>query len=125
MKTPVIDKSVWEGLREFEKAEGSEGFFTELLSTVLTASTTHMQGLLAASAAGDVAKTRHYSHSLKSTCASLGAADLSAQFAEIEAGCRATPPVMDAGKVTAAHQVFQVFYKEVQEEYDRLTKSAA
>lgn len=125
MKSSVVDKSVWDGLREFEKSEGSEGFFTELLGTVLTASKTQMEGLLAASSAGDFAKTRSYSHSLKSTCASLGAHGLSAQFAEIEAGCRATPPTMDPPKVTAANQVFQIFYQEVQEEYDRLTKSAA
>lgn len=125
MKPSVVDKSVWNDLREFEKAEGSEGFFTELLNTVLTASKTHMEGLLAASAAGDVAQTRYYSHALKSTCASLGAQGLSAQFAEIEAGCRATPPSMNPAQVTAANQVFQVFYQEVQTEYDRLTKSAA
>lgn len=124
MKSP-IDKAVWDELREFEKTEGSEGFFTDLLGTVLTASKTHIEGLLAASSAGDVAKTRYYSHSLKSTCASLGALGLSAQFAEIEAGCRATPPVMTPSKVAAANEVFQQFYKEVAEEYARLTKSAA
>jgi HPt (histidine-containing phosphotransfer) domain-containing protein len=121
----VIDKTVWEELREFERAEGSEGFFRELLATVLTSATTHMENLLAASVANDVNKTRYHSHSLKSTCASLGARGLSAQFADIEAGCRATPPVIDAAKIASASSVFQQFYREVQEEHARLEKQAA
>lgn len=121
----VIDKAVWDELREFEKSEGSEGFFQELLGTVLTSAKTHMENLLAVSMVGDVNKTRYHSHSLKSTCASLGARGLSGQFAEIEAGCRATPPVIDAGKITAANDVFQQFYREVQEEHTRLQKQAA
>lgn len=121
----VIDKTVWDELREFEKAEGSEGFFQDLLATVLTSAKTHMENLMAASVAQDVNKIRYHSHSLKSTCASLGARGLSSQFAEIEAGCRATPPVIDAGKITAANDVFQQFYREVQEEHARLQKQAS
>lgn len=121
----VIDKTVWNELREFEKTEGSEGFFQELLATVLTSAKSHMENLLAASAANDVNKTRYHSHSLKSTCASLGARGLSAQFADIEAGCRATPPVIDAAKISSAKDVFAQFYQEVQEEHARLEQQAA
>ncbi|WP_413560399.1 Hpt domain-containing protein [Bdellovibrio sp. HCB209] len=124
MSSSVIDKSVWNDLREFEKAEGAEGFFEQLLKTVLESSRGQMDGLIKSSDAADPKKTHYYAHTLKSTSASLGAKGLAGYLGMVEKGCKEDPPIINFDAINAAKDLYEIFIKEVQEEYDRIQNAA-
>jgi HPt (histidine-containing phosphotransfer) domain-containing protein len=79
---PVLDHGV---LSELRASTGDDqAFMIELVEAYVSEGTTHMDGLLAAAAAGDAAAVVRPAHSLKSTSASLGAMRLSAICRAIE-----------------------------------------
>lgn len=122
MKTDVIDKEVWEGLREFEKSEGMPGFFMNLLGTALVAAKTQMEGLVKAADEGEAKRVHYYAHTLKSSCASLGAMGLAQILGEIESGALNKPPVIRKDLLNSMVSSFDDFIQEVQTEHSRLQK---
>ncbi|WP_413294848.1 Hpt domain-containing protein [Bdellovibrio sp. HCB185ZH] len=120
MNSQVCDKNVWQELREFEKNEGAEGFFKQLLQAVLTTAQPVMDSLVKSSVEGDVKKTHYYAHNLKSTCASLGAKSLAQKLGVIETGCKEVEPVIHHHVIAEAKAEFTLFLNEVQEEFNRI-----
>lgn len=126
MKDPVVvDKNVWHQLREFEKAEGTPGFFEQLLKTVLEHANSQMDNLVTSAAAGDIKKTHYYAHTLKSTTASLGATGLAEYLAEVESDCKSASPTINQRAIEEAQDLFDLFLQEVQAEYDRIARTGA
>jgi HPt (histidine-containing phosphotransfer) domain-containing protein len=121
MKSDIIDKEVWEGLREFEKNEEMPGFFLNLLGTVLTSSQAQMDGLLKAVEEGDIKRVHYYAHTLKSSCASLGAMELAKTLGEIEFSSIEKPPVIRKDLMATVEDVFKDFLQEIQNEHSRLS----
>lgn len=125
MRDPVVvDKNVWQQLRDFEKAEGTPGFFEQLLKTVLEHANSQMDNLVTSANAGDFKKTHYYAHTLKSTTASLGAMDLAEYLAVVEADCKATTPSINQRAIEESQDLFYLFLQEVQAEYDRIKNAA-
>ncbi|UYL07412.1 Hpt domain-containing protein [Bdellovibrio sp. SKB1291214] len=121
MKSDIIDKVVWEGLREFEKNEEMPGFFLNLLGATLTASRTQMDGLLKAIDDSEAKRVHYYAHTLKSSCASLGALNLAKTLGEIEAAALQKPAVIRQDLIPSVRSVFDQFLQEIQNEYNRLS----
>lgn len=121
MKSEIIDKEVWEGLREFEKNEAMPGFFLNLLEVTLTSSKVQMEGLAKAVEDGDTKRVHYYAHTLKSSCSSLGANGLAQTLGEIEAATKQNPPVILKDLLPPVRTLFDSFLQEIKSEFDRLS----
>ena len=118
MSSDIIDKAVWDQLREFEKNEEVPYFFKNLLHTVLTTAPPMMELLLSSVENEEVKKVQYYSHTLKSTASSLGAMGLGKLLGEIESGCVQTPVTIRKDLIPEVSKIFGLFIQEVQDEFD-------
>lgn len=123
MNTPLIDTSVWDKWRKFEVTENSPGFFLGLLETGLSSTTPQMQSLMAAIERQDLKEIIYFSHTLSSTCRSLGAPQLASHLKDIEWSARATPPVVKRELSTVIQKMFENFAEELKKEIARIKGS--
>jgi len=120
----VIDISVWNKWREFEREEQAAGFFRELLEKALVSSPKLMDDLEVAIKESNVKAVHYGSHTLSSTCKSLGAIALADKLKAVENETRKTPPTIRKDLLPAIRAEFDLFIAEVQQEYDSLKKAA-
>lgn len=125
MKSTLIDPEIWQELTEIGHEEGNEGFLPKLILIILTAGKNQMENLLAAAQVGDVKKVRHHAHSLKSTCASVGAMTAASLFTQLEDECKPEGSGLKYQNVKAAQQIFVTLIADLQSEYDVLTANKA
>lgn len=87
----VFDAQVVQRLRELDP-QGKTGLLERVYRTFDSSLRELLGRLLQAHSQGDASAMRHAAHSLKSSCASVGALRLAALAAEIEAAARAGTP---------------------------------
>jgi HPt (histidine-containing phosphotransfer) domain-containing protein len=121
----VIDIAVWNKWRDFEKEEQADGFFCELLEKALMSAPKLMNDLEAAIEQTNVKAVHYCSHTLSSTCKSLGAPDLADKLKAVENESRKTPPVIRKDLLAPILAEFRMFIAEVQHEHDKLKQKAA
>ena len=105
MPDAPIDTAAFDEL--LETVGGDREFLAELIETYLSDSPGLFAELRAAIAAGDAAAARRAAHTLKSTSASFGATDLSAQCREIEAAAAAGDLVGLEERVDRAEEAYR------------------
>ena|GEM_PF-4752152 len=120
MSTSLIDSAVWEKWRQFEIAENSPGFFLDLLQTGLTSTPPLMASLKQAFADQDIKNVIYFSHTLSSSCRSLGASQLASQLKDIEWAARATPPTIQNELLPLSQKMFEAFVEELKREIARI-----
>lgn len=123
MSTALIDSAVWEKWRQFEVTESSPGFFLELLQTALTSSQPLMANLAKAMDDQDLKNTIYFSHTLSSTCRSLGATQLSGLLKDIEWAARANSPAIKSELMPVIQKMFEAFCSELKLEIARIKGS--
>lgn len=105
----VLDYAQIEALREL--AEGAEEGFVDILFEEFRGEAAELtETMRQGRASGDVEAVRRAAHTLKSACAYLGAAALSAECAALEAACREEAPVW--GEVASGVERVLAVYDE-------------
>jgi HPt (histidine-containing phosphotransfer) domain-containing protein len=124
MKSSVFDMKVWDDWKKFEKDEDSPGFLLQLLQDAHSSSHQHITALETAVKAGDLDKAFYYSHTLGSTCLSLGAVNLGNMLRELEHATKEKPPRLRSELLPQILAAFKEFMSEIEKECAR-QKSAA
>lgn len=123
MNTALIDSAVWDKWRQFELTENSPGFFLDLLQTALASTPPLMKSLKEAFANQDLKNVIYFSHTLSSSCRSLGATQLASELKAIEWAGRSKPPEIKNELLPASEKMFEAFVEEIKREIARI-KSA-
>jgi HPt (histidine-containing phosphotransfer) domain-containing protein len=108
----LIDEQI---IRELREAVGDD-YIPELIQAYLEETPTLLRDLQAALAAGDVIPFTRAAHSIKSSSASLGALDFSAQAKELELIGKSgdLSQVSDkVGRLTAGYTELETAFKEL------------
>jgi HPt (histidine-containing phosphotransfer) domain-containing protein len=84
MPHPVIDQKVLDGIRALQE-EGKDDLLNKVIMIFLNDSPERLKELRKAVNSGDAPSINRIAHTLKSSCANLGALNLSSHFKEMEA----------------------------------------
>jgi HPt (histidine-containing phosphotransfer) domain-containing protein len=125
MKPPVIDKKIWNTWREFELNEESPRFFLDLIEKFLENTPNLFLEFLDAIKNKDLKKIVYCSHTLASSCASLGAVQLSEYLKEIEDAARSKNPSIKIDHMSAIESHFAEVLHEMKMEQERLQNLAS
>lgn len=98
---PIINREIWEQLRALETAD-NPGFFVALLETFLSSIPRGLTELERAAASGDFRALSQVSHSLKSSCTSIGALQAAAKLETIEHVSRSQSPSVSPQLIESA-----------------------
>ncbi len=103
---PVLDPEIIASLRELDLEDGSN-LFLELVDIFVTDARAQIGTLQAALSAGDTSKLERAAHTLKSSCANIGALHMSRLCFELEKLGRVGSLEGAPSLVQAAEQAFQ------------------
>jgi HPt (histidine-containing phosphotransfer) domain-containing protein len=120
----LIDQTVWDEWKNFEREEDQPGFFAKLLEAFLTSTPKLMEGLGKGFATQNFKEVHYFAHTLASSCRSLGANGLADDLKAVELAAKATPPVMKTDLLNPIQMNYKAVKKMIEVEFMHSAKAA-